>query len=145
MCRRAADHTQKHSQTDTPHPDTCTQLIHQRVCCPVRVCLGPWIISFVGGVWEPEMSACVCLHKGTRSQNPQFDQTRVEAIRSAPRVSSLIMFWTFVYRTADSYHQFTRERGQWKAICQPLLKLLSLSTKQHFSATAETVCVIPDS
>ena len=36
--------------------DTCTQLIHHPVCCHVLVCLGPPIISVVGGV-----SVCVCV------------------------------------------------------------------------------------
>lgn len=40
--------------------------------------------------------------------------------------------------TADSYHQFTREWGQLKAICQPYPKLFSLSTEQYFTTTLET-------
>lgn len=106
------------------------------------VCLGLLIISIVGGVLSGNQKCwcvCVCVRKATWSQNPQFDQTRVEAIRSASSVSALIMFWTFVNSRADSYHQFTRERGQLKAMCQPYLEPLSLSTKQHFTATLETV------
>lgn len=55
------------------------------------------------------------------------------------------MFVTFMHRTADSYHQFSRERGRLKAISQPnLYYLLSLGTKRLFTATLET-CMIPDS
>lgn len=49
------------------------------------------------------------------------------------------MFVTFMHRTADSYHQFSRERGRLKAISQPnLYCLLSLGTKRLFTATLET-------
>lgn len=58
---------QTFKQTDTLLPDTCTQLIHHPMCFPVIVCLGPPIISVVGGVLSEHQKCrsrrvCVCVY-----------------------------------------------------------------------------------
>ena len=93
------------------------------------------IISFDGGVLSQHQkctSACA-------SQDPQFDQTRVEPIRSLLIFRASLCLRTFVHGRLDSYDPCTRRRGQLKAVCQPDLRPMSLRTKQHFTTTMEAV------